>query len=94
MRAADVMPDVQMAVVRGPISFDDYEPRDVPGYPSNIAKVFGKSESETDSLLMAVDDLSDDHHFNVVRTPVPNDEASLGDPAEMPKKFRVTVSPA
>lgn len=85
--------DVLMLVIERPISFTDYEPRDVPGFTSDIAHVFGCSENQTKRLLDAVDTLADDHHFSVVRTPV--GEVQAGSKGKVyPRKLNVTVSPA
>jgi len=88
-RVADVM---QLAVER-PFGFIDYEPRDVPGFTSDIAQVFKCSENQTESLLAAVDNVAEDQHFNVRRETV--EESTSGTKGKQyPKKIRVTVSPA
>ena len=89
MRVLDVM---SLAVERT-FGFIDYEPRDVPGFNSDIAQVFKCSENQTESLLAAVDTLAEDPHFNVRRVTI--EESTTGTKGKQyPKKVRVTVSPA
>ena len=88
-RVADVM---ALAVERK-FTFTDWEPRDVPGFQSNIAEVFQCSENQTTKLLEAVDIVAEDPHFEVQRDLVqPSTAGSKG--KSYPKKIRVTVSPA
>ena len=88
-RVADVM---ALAVERK-FAFDDWEPRGVPGFQSNIAEIFHCSENQTTKLLEAVDIVAEDPHFEVHREPIqPSISGSKG--KSYPKKIRVTVSPA
>lgn len=96
MTGKNRLPDVLMQVVEGPVSFTDFEPRDVPGFKSDIADVFHCSENQTDNLLKAVDILEDDHHYRVDRVIVQESEPEPGNkcPSRHPREFKVTVSPA
>jgi len=85
--------DVLKRVVQGPVVFNEFKPRNVPGFPSNIAQVFGCSADQTDNLLKAVDILEADHHYHVHRKPVGDpQQGSKG--KEYPQKYEVTISPA
>lgn len=85
--------DVSMLALERPFTFDDYEPRNVPGYTSNIASIFRCSENQTGKLLEAVDNLAAGHRHVVDRRPVEYAEpAAEGE--ERPRKYRVTVSSA
>jgi len=85
--------DVLMLAVERPFLFIDYEPRDTPGFRSNIASVVGCSDNQTDKLLEAVDTIADDPHFTVKREVA--EEATEGSKGkEYPKKILVTVSAA
>jgi|GEM_PF-5956536 len=85
--------DVLMLAVERPFLFIDYEPRDTPGFQSNIASLFKYSENQTAKLLAAVDTLAEDPHFKVEREVV--EQATEGSKGkEYPKKILVTVSAA
>jgi len=85
--------DVLMIVVKRPIRFTDYDPRNVPGFTSNIASVVNCSDNQTANLLAAVDTLEDDSHFLVEKVVVEEGgEGSKG--KQYPKKLLVTVSAA
>jgi hypothetical protein len=82
-----------MRAVEGPVSFYVWEPNNVPGFDSNIAKVFGCSENQTDNLLKAVEVVKSDHHYRVERRPIK--KATPGSKGKKyPRKIQVTISPA
>lgn len=93
MSKTSVRPHVLSRVVERPVTFVDYEPRGVPGFESNIAKVFDLSENQTSNLLEVADSLVEDHHFNVERVP---DKASVSGSKgkTYPQAIKVTISPA
>jgi len=84
--------DVWMDTLKQPFSFTDYEPRGIPGFTSDIAKVLGCSESQTDKLLAAVDAVADEHYFLVERVPI-TDLRPGSKGKTYPRKYRVTVTP-
>jgi len=93
MSGTSRLEDVLMLAVERRFSFTDFEPRGIPGFESDIAKVFGQSEHQTKNLLEAVDTLADDHHYCVERVEVR--EAKPGNKGKSyPRRFQVTVSPA
>jgi hypothetical protein len=87
--------DVAIEVLsRGGITFTDFKPRGIVGHTSNIAKVLGCDESQTDELLIGAEMLEDDHHFEVDRhiTPSPQKHGSKGEP--LPEEsILVTIRP-
>ncbi len=90
-RTMDVS-DVAMRIAeKGSFSFTDYEPRDLPGYESNIAKLLGASPNQTENLLRAVDELEEDHHYIVTRRV---DRERTDDRKVTPAIIRVTISAA
>lgn len=86
--------DLAMEVMaRGSLSFYDYEPRGEEGHVSNIATVLGRDPSETSRLLLCVDELKKDSHYDV--DPLPVEQPSHGSKGEpFPKKFLVIIRPA
>ena len=84
--------DLAMHVLtNGGITFTDFEPRNQPGYESDIADVVGCSRNQTDSLLRAYDALQDDHHYSHKREVIRprRDEQEI-----YPAEIRVTLTPA
>ena len=63
------------------------------GYPFalNDIAVLKRDESELPTLLRAVDDLRDDHHFVISRKP---ERPRVIDRKDTPARFRVTITPA
>ena len=75
----------------GTLNFVLYEPRDQPGFESDIAKCVGCSPNQTANLLTAFDQLEDDHHFLIERDEVRpyKQERDI-----TPAMIRVTITPA
>lgn len=80
-------------VERQMFTFTDFEPRDVPGFESDIAKVVGCSDNQTGRLLDLVDDLKDDPHYSVVPREVSGPTEGSHE-KRYPQMIRVTVSQA
>lgn len=84
--------DLAMHVaVAGSLVFTDFEPRDCPGYTSDIAKQVGVSSKQTAALLRSFDILSDDHHYEVKRELL---REKVIDREITPAMYRVTIRPA
>ena len=85
--------DVMQRATEGSFEFIDYTPRGVPGFDSNIARVFRDSPNQTKNLLEAVEVLRGDHHFVVEEAEVqPSSAGSHG--KQYPKQVKVRVSAA
>lgn len=94
LSVGDLMIEVVTSRSDGKIfTFVDYEPRGVPGYESDIARVYGCSQNQTQHLLDAVDELEQSgQHFSVIREVMrPRDSGLKGE--VIPAKIRVTVRP-
>ncbi len=84
--------DLAMHVAtRGVLSFSDFEPRNCPGFQSDIAKKVGASFNQTENLLRAADLLADDHHYVVERELL---RARTDEREITPAMYRVTIKPA
>jgi hypothetical protein len=95
MSLSDSVGTIQMAVIDRPLSYDDYEPRDVPGFESDIAVKLGKSPNQTGSLLEAVDYIEQNqaNRYDINRKEIaPSTPASHG--KNYPKRIRVTIAQA
>jgi hypothetical protein len=90
---SNAMADVAMKVLEGPLIFTDYEPRNLPGYESNIAAVLGKGAHETRHLLAAVDSFVEDQHYVVYRKPI---GVAAPDASGKPgvQQYKVTITAA
>ena len=95
MSEQGTVPSLAMKVAeRGSVTFTLYEPRDIRGFDSDIARALNCSGSEfTKDLLHQFDELEDDHHYEVTRYVV--HEAGEGpNGEEIPCMIRVTVAGA
>lgn len=92
MNASMTTGDLTMAIAeKGSLTFLDYEPRNCPGYTSNICEQVGAPRSELDNLLRAADALEDDHHYEVTRRTL---REKTEDTEIRPAQVQVTISAA
>ena len=82
---------IEVATRAGGIEYHEYEPANQPGYPCTPPSVLGRHADELPALLRAVDDLRDDHHFVISRTP---ERERVVNRKDTPARFRVTITPA
>tara|TARA_B000000460_G_scaffold45054_1_gene28517 strand:- start:352 stop:651 length:300 start_codon:yes stop_codon:yes gene_type:complete len=63
--AVGLLKDKLAMIAPASIKYVYYEPADVPGHESDIAKAVGCSSNQTQNLLWAVEHLEDDGHYDV-----------------------------
>ena len=82
---------IEVATRPGGLEYYEYEPSNQPGYACTLPAVLRRDESELPTLLRAVDDLRDDHHFVISRKP---ERPRVIDRKDTPARYRVTITPA